>query len=205
MEDFGQIFIILIFIAVSVLEGVGRKRKAGQQGKPRPGPTRAQGPRRPAPPMEVARRTGAPPEVERGVPEKSSEGLVPEAVWEEILGLARGTPMERPVPPPAPAAPPVPLPPEPRQSRAEREESQRQAETLEVIPEFEARSLEAPAPRAVKPVARPLGRAAAAATGAPRPRSPGLRGDLFGSGSPEELRKAIILKEVLGPPLALRD
>jgi len=32
-----------------------------------------------------------------------------------------------------------------------------------------------------------------------------IREDLFGSGSPEELRKAIILKEVLGPPVGLRD
>jgi hypothetical protein len=33
----------------------------------------------------------------------------------------------------------------------------------------------------------------------------GVRAGLFGSGSPEELRKAVILKEVLGLPLSLRE
>jgi hypothetical protein len=32
-----------------------------------------------------------------------------------------------------------------------------------------------------------------------------LLGDLFGTGSVEDLQKAIILREVLGPPLALRE
>jgi hypothetical protein len=31
------------------------------------------------------------------------------------------------------------------------------------------------------------------------------RSPLFGDGSVEELRKAVILKEVLGPPVSLRD
>ena len=38
-----------------------------------------------------------------------------------------------------------------------------------------------------------------------RGETAGARGRLFSDGSVEELRKAIILKEVLGPPLALRD
>jgi hypothetical protein len=41
---------------------------------------------------------------------------------------------------------------------------------------------------------------------APAPaQSSDARTDLFGSGSSEDLRRAVILKEVLGPPLALRE
>ena len=98
----------------------------------------------------------------------------------------------------------------------------REGETLEEIPPFEARSLEpleveehrpssalrvreattaAPEKAAAPTVAR-MGRQP------PRRRAQGgrrLKGDLLGNGSPEELRKAIILTEVLGPPLALRE
>ncbi|MGW8268460.1 MAG: hypothetical protein ACWGSQ_18980, partial [Longimicrobiales bacterium] len=38
-----------------------------------------------------------------------------------------------------------------------------------------------------------------------RPARPEIRSDLLGDGSPESLRKAIILTEVLGPPLGLRE
>jgi hypothetical protein len=38
-----------------------------------------------------------------------------------------------------------------------------------------------------------------------QPGARAARSPLFGDGSVEELRKAIILKEVLGPPLSLRE
>jgi hypothetical protein len=145
--------------------------------------------------------------------------MVPKEIWEEILGLARGEP-----PKPRTAEPgPSPSPPRP------------EAETLEEIPPFEARSLEPLEVERDRPPSREQGRAARPGSGyskALSPREPSspqradalvasarraplsdrtggrgrrLKGDLLGDGSPEDLRKAIILTEVLGLPLALRD
>lgn len=152
--------------------------------------------------------------------------MIPKDIWEEILGLARGTPPEpaRAEPPPDPVRP----------SRRVEDE------TLEEMPPFEARSLEPlhvdrgapgsqprrgrdrggargsvsarggkapPLPATAAsggavtlPVPSPPAKAGAARTG----QSPKMRA-LLGSGSVEDLRKAFILTEVLGPPLGLRE
>jgi hypothetical protein len=210
MEGFSGLFIVLLFIAFSVLEGVGRKRKGQQKAAPgepaAPGPTDASS-SRPAPtPSRSPAGAG------RGEQGRGSEGLVPKEIWEEILGLARGEP-----PKPRTAAPgPPPRPPRP------------EAETLEEIPPFEARSLEPLEVDRDRPPPRERGREqdrpARSGSGyskALTPREPSspqrtgalaasgrgrkLKGDLLGDGSPEDLRKAIILTEVLGLPLALRE
>ncbi len=244
MEEFPQFLIVLIFIVVSLLEGIGRRKKAGQQGKPRPGPTRAEAPGRvPGAGQARPRPAPAPAPAEAGKRRDaaSSEGLIPAEVWEEILGLARGTPPQAPAPVPAPA------PVEGSQRRDEAAGLRRRNETLEDLPEFEARSLETvpegPKERPILPDERPApGGPGRRPTPAPTPQRAkpvpiqvgayparvferrlssfegeigdpgsapaghlGLRAELFGSGSPEELRKAVILKEVLGPPLALRE
>lgn len=242
-----EIIFVLLFIAFSVLEGMGRRRKARERKAPGapPGPSPEEpGTRqeeRPAPPPAeaTASRREVPgrrePPARREVPAggrpeaqrprgQGSEGMIPKEIWEEILGLARGEP-PRPKPPePGPEARPVPA---------------TEAETLEEIPPFEARSLEplhveregpgkrpreAPIRRGAPPsrdlAARRGGTPQAkgkealpvARDGVPgskerqrrRPRRGGLREDLLGDGAPEDLRKAIILTEVLGPPLALR-
>jgi hypothetical protein len=145
-----------------------------------------------------------------------SEGLIPSDVWQEILGLARGTtqtPESRPAPTDA--------------GRGHQE----QPSTIEATHGVEYFSPESPSPeppvrdrqprprsreiiRQPSPAALKRKEAAASSAGATRTPALGERGreghlgaraQLFGSGSVEELRKAIILQEVLGPPLALRD
>jgi hypothetical protein len=130
--------------------------------------------------------------------------MIPADVWEEILGLARGKP---PAPKPEPA-------PEPEPGFETWQEFE-----AEPVPEAEERSSrrhESDLDRRRAAVARPPIQAQEVGSGrgvvtAPVPvvrravDDGGVRGDLFGSGSPEELRKAIILKEVLGLPLALRE
>ena len=207
MED--GLFFWLVIMAVAVLQGIGaRKKKAGQQGKkmpqapPRPrqglpqgfppGQERAPRPTRPA-------RASFPPEEEIGElgseKDGSSEGMIPSDVWAEILGLARG-------------------------------EAQRAEPEVEVTPEPD------PVPTRVStrdhtPAPRPFptshgadatlhetkpdqyeSRLAIASPTAPLSGSGGhggAREELFGSGSPRELRKAVILQEVLGPPLSLKE
>lgn len=208
-----ELIFVLIFIVFSILEGLGRKAKA--EAKKRGGAGQAPGaPQR----RSTGNREGGGRRVERvdaGVsgpgPAKgqdSSEGLIPNEVWEEILGLARGTP---PAKRPPPGEAPVP---ETRGGPSRRED-----ETLEVIPEFEARSLEpvdAPPTVSASPPARVRERSdsrvaplPSALKGAPAPRGrldgSGLRSRLFGSGSEEELRKAVVLQEVLGPPVGMRE
>jgi len=224
-----EVIFVLLFIAFSVLDGVGRKRKAkerGAGGKP-PAPR----PQQP-PPREPARAGAGPVGSESaGRPEgtlpQGSEGLIPKDVWAEILGLARGTPPE-----PGRADPE----PDSYDTRPGRED-----ETLEEIHPFEARTLEPVDFEDERKVSRPErlpvpagkgpakglaarrgaalkasgAKAVAAAgkarvpTGAERPggRSTGrtIRADLLGDGSPGNLRKAIILTEVLGLPVGLRE
>ncbi len=216
----GELIFVLIFIAFSVLEGIGRKRNAqrkrGQVQKPSPGS--AQG----------GRREGIPPAKEPKA-SGSSEDLIPQDIWEEILGLARGTSSRTPT------------------SKAEgREDTDMggrplppsEAETLEEIPPFEARTLEPVEPRPEvdrglpDPAGTPAGsgergerrpsrqmarkKPALAATeigtgpgmkAPPRRKARGnrIRQGLFGDGSPEDLRKAVILREVLGKPVGMRD
>jgi len=235
-----EVVFVLIFIAFSILEGVARKRKA-QEGKggaegaplppsPKPPPRgeAASDERSPAtPPVGAGRAQGTPGSEAEGADGATSEGLIPKDVWEEILGVARGThsPPGKPEPGPDQSVAPQP---------------RREDETLEEIPPFEARSLEplyvehdrvtqrsrdmvttgTSGPRSLdrkgpRGGGRGKGRGSAtlgmsqvsASVAAHRRRIGGsrLREDLFGEGAPEDLRRAVVLREVLGPPVAMRD
>jgi hypothetical protein len=210
-----ELIFVLIFIVFSVLEGVGRKAK--QQAKKREGAGRI-----PAPPPD--RSPKEPPRETAQKGSDGSEGLIPSEVWEEILGLARGS-APSPKPQPAPDSESEARSLEDLRARPIPEAYRRGDETLEEIPEFEARSLEPLEPRpepdrrvpdrSRKPAAavekarsraRDTGVAPPLAVSSSPRRSTGHpRTDLFGDGSPEELRKAIILREVLGPPLGTRE
>lgn len=185
-----ELLFVLIFVAFSVLEGVGRKKKADRE--------------RVAPPPEVARAdssASAPKPASGG-----SEGLIPEDVWAEILGLAKGT---TPKPDPEPVKEPI--------AESSWDRGRREDETLEVLPEFEARSLE---PLEARPdvVRADWSRVPASSSGkaqkkpsAPavvtsRPKGGGrARRAIFGGGSSKELQKAVILQEVLGPPVGMKE
>ena len=216
----GELIFVLIVIAFSVLEGIGRKRNAQRKGgpAPKPGPGSAQG----------GRREGIPPAREPKT-SGSSEDLIPQDIWEEILGLARGT-----------SGPTQTSKPERREDTdmGGRALPSSDAETIEEIPAFEARSLEPlePRPEVDRGLPDPAGtlagsggrreRATALKSGRKKPAlaateigtGPGvkapprrkargnrIRQGLFGDGSPEDLRKAVILREVLGKPVGMRD
>jgi hypothetical protein len=235
-----EVIFVLIFLAFSILEGVGRKRKAQErkergEGAPLP-PSRE--PRAPGQTPSADRSTASPREGAGRVPVATgrgaagadagtSEGMIPKDVWEEILGLARGTPSSSGKPDPGPDQSGAPQP-------------RREDETLEEIPPFEARSLEplyvehdrvtqrsrdmvttgtsgpeSLASKGPRGGGRGKGRGTAAlgmsqasapaATHRRRIGGSRLREDLFGEGAPEDLRRAVVLREVLGPPVAIRD
>lgn len=224
MEGIGELLVIAVFVLITLIEGLGRRKKTGK-GKEKPTPE----------PSDVDSGVEGPPSTEtvdlgrkhktapvgggneEEAPSTSSEGLVPQDVWDEILGLARETEE---------------APKKGRDSKEERVDEE--AETLEELPSFEARSLEPLEPReeetrgGVEPPKRsrktipaldrpvpaipssPSGRPVSVAGGTPRAgaRPPGagrsLRRWLFGEGR-EDLRKAVVLQEVLGPPMGMRE
>ena len=206
-----SILFLLIFFIFAILQGIGQKRRqVGDQGQPPPTGTgedgapgqggersqaasreRAEATRRervrvaPRERAEATRRERVQPAPQPTQQrERSSEGLIPGDIWEEILGLARGeTP--RPKPPVEPVPPSPPLPAESREGAVPRKPSA--ASILR---------------RAAPPVA-PVPSEAASAVAAQTRR--GVRAGLFGDGSARELRKAVVLKEVLGPPVALKE
>lgn len=232
MEDFGGMVFVLIFIAISVMDGIGRKRKAKQKGAPgkAPGPR----PKRPvrSPPERVESR---PPATVSQRPEpaaspkkenEGSEGLIPKEIWDEILGLARGAP-EGPgqVEPETPPVAPTPE----QGSRSWAEGSAAGARRME---RPEADTGRRPGRRDLVPAGRGAGEGlptrrdpspgSVSTTGESVPakavavpsrsgsaekseKARNVRRDLFGTGSSEELRRAIILREVLGPPVGLRE
>lgn len=168
-----QLIFIGVIVLFSILEAVGRKKKAegGEAGElPPPPPTT---PRRRAPqapqgrvpgPMsydddpsfdERAAGAGAP---RNGSDSSSSEGLIPADVWEEIAALARGG-----VPPsraPAPQGPQRPAP-----------EPSRPVPTAKPVPA--PTPVPAPSPRVPRPSAPTRGRRAEAGkVGRPAPRPP---------------------------------
>jgi hypothetical protein len=190
-----ELIFVLVFVAFSVLDGIGRKKKAERKGAPGtvPGPQRR---------SVQNRETVAtiPPEP------ASSEEIIPGDVWEEILGLARGTSSE-PDRVDEPVDEPVEEPEEETSWTAFRTEGQ--------TPDSHAPELKSLAPRpervqsmpdrgrAPSVHARPSGKEGARAKGAERKES-SVRQSLLGDGSTAELRKAFILKEVLGPPVSLK-
>lgn len=200
MED-GGVFFWLILLAVAVLQGIGQKKK--KQGQPGRTPTGSQKPRVARPPGQ--KEGSASPETAtlepipgsgRG-PEASSKEMIPAEVWAEILGLARGERPRAESPAPAPTPPvrkqvPTGLP-EPRPEETGPREAE-PAEAVAPVPlegalKFESRLA------ATHPPIQTVGGG----------REGAVRSGLFGTGSPAELRKAVILKEVLGPPAGLKE
>lgn len=225
MDGLVEFLIIGVFVALTMIEGAGRRKKRlgkGPTGKTRPRPRTATRAPRPPPMPEEASTTRTAPAKRgaTGAEDETSEGLIPSDVWEEILGLARGEP-EKAKTPSKPAdelgsaeSDRVGRPePRPREERP-------QPEPRAVRPE--------PRPREPRPEPKPREpRPAVAATHPPRQAlretapafgstgqedgigqekgKRGLREEIFGGVSSQHLRRAIVLKEVLGPPVTLRD
>lgn len=227
MEQLIFIGIILLF---SMLEAVARKKKESGEGPapeaPRQSLPEVVLPRRPegrAPEVRVpsydedpsfddAANAGS-----RGGPARvrpTSEGLIPADVWEEIQAMARGAPA------PVRNAPPAPPAPAPR--RAPAPTSARRTSRPPAPPmSLEARKGRPPAvPEVDVVVPEHAVHLTHAAYGKPvqdrltgfddthKPRglsveAVALRRVLRGGGAP--LRQAILLQEILGPPVSLKD
>jgi len=212
VED-GGLFFWLIIMAVAVLQGIGqRKKKAGQKPGVGTGPPRPRPDQRPeqALPKPASNSTGASAsqELSQGKA-KSSEGMIPAEIWDEILGLAQGRP-PRAEPDPGPPAEEIPI-------SVPREEGPRETSPATVVARRESRP--PPEERAFpsshgaeaalhktdpSDVESRLAVSTPPLPAAGRGGSRRVKAELFGDGSPEDLRKAIILQEVLGEPLAFR-
>jgi hypothetical protein len=200
-----ELIFVFIFIVFSILEGVGRKKKAergrvsGEVQVPqrRSGKTRETGDL----PPEVEVEEITPSTAEKTSEPDSSEGMIPEDVWAEILGLARGSPPE-----------PKPTPKVETASEEREDTSWDSYRATEEASEVVVKSRPLPVAREERAIT-PADPARRTAT-AKRPLSPQgelpkgprhlVRKELFGDGSAEELRKAVILTEVLGPPVGMR-
>lgn len=223
----GDFLFLLVVFAIAILQGIAQKKKQqarkgprppaggpqpGQPGRPSrtgPAPDRDKvegpaGPQRdgveaPAGPTAADRASVAVPRRR----ESTSEGMIPSDVWDEILGLARGQP---PKPRPAEDPPPEPIPSVEEEAAVARRRDREVAAGMR--PDGPGSLPEEWAPLPAVPEAVYESRLAAPAqplTEDLAPKGKKVREELFGDGSPEELRKAIILKEVLGQPLALRE
>jgi hypothetical protein len=182
----GELIFVLIFIGFSILEGVGRRRKAQQKkgGAPeRPSAPRQRVPQRPhrdrVEPTAGTVDADRPPAPVRDGKLEGSEGLIPQDVWDEILGLARGSKPE----PRRPAERPEPHPPTPaRPSSTDLQAS------------------------GAKAVAAAKGKRHSVVAEVGMSPAGGFRArNLFLEGTSEDLRKAIILTEVLGSPVSMRE
>jgi len=127
---------------------------------------------------------------ESAAPAGGAQGLIPKDIWEEISALASGRPLPQATPPQQAYVVPAPVQ-EPRPSRGP------------ARPEHRAHAAHAkygtPVSERLQPMDRPE-----------MHQAPGLSSEirsvrrLLGGGS-ADLRKAVILQEVLGPPVTLRD
>jgi hypothetical protein len=191
VEDSSFIFWIIIF-AVAVLQGIGqKKKKPGQKGGRVPGASRPKGAPRP-----VASTAGD--------GEETSEGMIPSNVWAEILGLARGDAPKPKEQISTPEEDSLVLADAPeREPRPERRET-RPAPVSREFPVSHGADAVLHPTKPSKYESRLAGRGIPESVEKPVGRS-GIKTRLFGSGSPRDLRKAVVLQEVLGPPVSMKE
>ena len=206
--------IAIAFFAFAWLMAAAGSRKKQQerrrrQGLPQPPPRESREPASSAPSAERPRGADRP---QRG------RDLIPESIWEEIEALASGRPRPKPAPPePVAPAPSLPLPeppppgtevvlderprarPLPERSRTPRAREARPVpvSSTELVPVRQSRALDRSAPTEVVEVPTEE-----VDDRRERPSRPAV---WLGLSDPGAARRAMILKEVLGPPLASRD
>ena len=158
--------------------------------------------------MEQQRDQGQSELAETEEPEDSDEDLIPHEIWQEIGELAGGRQSAEPAPEPEPTSEPEPEPtsepePEPTSEPQTAWEAGLSIRPTTAVPE------KSPVPDRSREVAARLKKDA---TPAPEFQVKGTEGErtgrlewLFGGKDPEALRKAVLIREVLGPPLALRE
>ncbi len=161
----------------------------------------------------AAGRRATPPASEGGtgaMPEERASGMLPRDLWEELAALARGEvpgTRKRENLPPVPAPEEGPLPEEVR-SREARARVPRSREGYGARARREVPGGVAPVPaggRSAGGASSGGDTVSAAGAGMPAPGGSRAFRSVFGGTGPADLRRAVILREVLGPPLALRD
>lgn len=194
----------------------------GPEARPRPQARTRLEPRPPVRPGERGEAPAAP---------RRARDLIPKDLWEEIEALAQGRARPAPEEPPEtvrlPPPPPVPVPESARPRKLPVPESPRPRSLPVPASPSRGRSIDAlPEAISLEPLdPRPLPTRGSVATGLPdvarplpevdsiptlgrrrarRRAAPALHREL-GLHDPDAARKAMILREVLGPPLGLRD
>jgi hypothetical protein len=217
MEPF---IIFAIIIAFSIMDSIARKKRAGMQLPPGPDESEGVGVRAQWPQgrptrdadvsyddVEIRREAAAPAPT-------SSEAMVPAEIWEEIIGLASGSKGARPVPKPAPrpvarqgATRPTPTP-------IVRSKPVKPVRATRTAPAPPAEASESDAIRSVHLSHREFGtdpsqRSRSAQDGLDplrreRGADPTSARHQLRSKAKHALRQAVILHEVLEPPVALQ-
>ena len=186
---------LLIFIIIAVVSSLSKKMQQGQEPEmpeelpPRPFPPRPATPQH-HPPVVVQQ------------PQQTRRNLTEEQVQEVLRRMRR--PAQSHVPPPAPPIVKTVKPAPRRMVHVKQEESELPFEHPELAPhETELPSVHPEAaPREAMPSSLQPSRAAAAPVAVLSPRASPYREQLR---SRMEIRRAIVLRELLGPPLALRQ
>ncbi len=216
------LFILIVFVVMIVQSVAAQKKKQRQEAERQ----RAQGQsglaemEEPADIFTKLARADAEREARDPTTEEadSSEDLTPHEIWQEIAELAGGRLSAEPTPKPTPT--PAPdlhttwegaqldeVEPDPREHGRMRKADFGARSTSRSTP---AAAEKVPVPDRSRELAAQMGKEA---TSAPElqleavedERGGGRMEWLFGGKDPEALRKAILLREVLGPPLALRE
>jgi len=205
-----QILVIAFFVIISMMDGAARKKRQKDARLSKGGLPGGMAEREELFPEEPGELFPQEPgELFPQEPEATSEGMVPHELWEEIAALARGGP-----PPSARRLPRAPSPEveptsgvmdayEPEATRLDPVHQHVEAhDHVEWEPEDEPASGTMPE-RVETPPAADLDETAGRTRRAPGPAR-AVRRTLMRGGH-ESIRQAVILSEVLGPPVALRD
>ena len=230
MEGLADGFFIILVIVVMIVQTVAaqkkkqrkeaeRSRTPGRSGLPEmTGSASAEDSDEPVDIFTKLARAGAEREAQGPAAEEedSSEDLIPKEIWQEIAELAVGRRTPEPPPKPAPA-PELPQTRERAQLDEAKPDSWEGGRMREVSPGTPGAGKSLVPDRSRKLTGRmeEAATSATASVGMPAPdiqlevveseKGAGRMEWLFGGKSPEDLRKAILVREVLGPPLALRE
>lgn len=224
--------LIILFVAVAAIvqsvaakkkkqqrQGGEQQRAPGRSGLPEmTGSASAEDSDEPVDIFTKLARAGAEREAQDPATEEedSSEDLIPHEIWQEIAELAVGRRAPEPTPKPKPA-PELPQTRERAQLDEAKPDSWEGGRMREVslgtpggekspVPDRPRKltgRMEEAATSSTMPVATPATHLQLEVTESEK--GSGRMEWLFGGKSPEHLRKAILLREVLGPPLALRE
>ena len=212
----GELIFFAVIVLFSILEAVAKRRKQREDGGDEgetwvPAPVERQP--RPKPERRPRVERGSSSSTDRGMPERGagreerSETMIPADLWEEIAGLASGqTPRHRP---------------EPRDMDTEEARSLEPLEVERIEDDIRPVRSYTGARVPTKVDAHPVHRSHVGYGTDPSKRAPSeqdwrpavrgnrnakrVRAMLRGSEGTDALKQAVILREVLGPPVSMKD